>query len=38
MALQWWWHWFWCRIYPRGVIRDGTLVCPVCSRVLAPKD
>jgi len=32
--MRWWWHWFWCRVYPRGVIRDGILICPVCQRVL----
>jgi len=39
--MRWWWHWFWCRVYPRGTIRNGLLVCPVCERVLnviPPKD
>jgi len=32
--LQQWWHWFWCHVYPRGVVIEGALVCPVCGRVL----
>jgi len=31
------WHWFWCHVYPRGVVRDGALVCPVCGRVLVAR-